>query len=138
MIYIRDDIPCKEIKTQKLPGDIEVIFIEINLRNNKWILIGGYNPQKESICYFLTQVSKELDKLLGNYDNILMLGDFNSSASEKHMKDFCEMYDLQNLITGPTCFKNANNPSSIDVMLTNRKNSFQNSMTIETGLTITK
>ena len=134
LIYIRDDIPCKEIKTQKLPGDIEGIFIEINLRNNKWILIGGYNPQKESICYFLTQVSKELDKLLGNYDNILMLGDFNSSASEKHMKDFCEMYDLQNLITGPTCFKNANNPSSIDVMLTNRKNSFQNSMTIETGL----
>ena len=50
------------------------------------------------------------------------------------MKDFCEMYGLENLINGPTCFKNANNPSSIDVMLTNRKTSFQNSMTIETGL----
>ena len=50
------------------------------------------------------------------------------------MKDFCEMYDLENLIRGPTCFKNVNNPSSIDVMLTNRKNSFQNSMTIETGI----
>ena len=50
------------------------------------------------------------------------------------MKDFCEMYDLENLISGPTCFKNANNPSSIDVMVTNRKTSFQNSMTIETGL----
>ena len=49
------------------------------------------------------------------------------------MKDFCETYDLDNLISGPTCFKNTNNPSSIDVMLTNRKNGFQNSMTIETG-----
>ena len=43
------------------------------------------------------------------------------------------MYDLENLIREPTCFKNASNPSSIDVMLTNRKNSFTNSTTIETG-----
>ena len=71
---------------------------------------------------------------MGNYDNIFILGDFNASVSENHMKDFCEMYDLENLISGPTCFKNANNPSSIDVMLTNRKTSFQDSMTIETGL----
>ena len=95
---------------------------------------GGYNPHKESIPYFLTQVGKELDKQLGNYDNIFILGDFNASVSENHKKDFCEMYNLENLISGPTCFKNANNPSSIDVMLTNRKTSFQNSMTIETGL----
>ena len=46
------------------------------------------------------------------------------------MKDFCEMYDLENFIRGPTCF----NPSYIDVMLPNRKNSFQNSMAIEIGL----
>ena len=79
------------MKTQKLPDDIEGIFIEIKLRNNKWILMGGgggYNSQKESICYFLTQVSKELDKLLGNYDNILILVDFNYTVSENHMKDF--------------------------------------------------
>ena len=50
------------------------------------------------------------------------------------MKDFCEMYDPEILIMGPTCFKNANNPTSINGMLTNRKNSFQNSITIETGL----
>ena len=83
------------MKTQKLPDDIEGIFIEIKLRNNKWILMGGGgggggddNSQKESICYFLTQVGKELDKVLGNYDNILILGDFNYSVSEIHMKDF--------------------------------------------------
>ena len=29
------------------------------------------------------------------------------------------MYDLENLIKGPTCFKNASNPSSIGVILTN-------------------
>ena len=74
LFYIRDDIPCKEIKTQKLPNDIEGIFIEINLRNSKWIIMGGCNRHKESIPYVLTQDSKELDKRLGNYDNIFIRG----------------------------------------------------------------
>ena len=50
------------------------------------------------------------------------------------MKNFCQSYGLKNLINEPTCYKNTNNPSSIDVILTNRPNSFQNSMAIETGL----
>jgi len=50
------------------------------------------------------------------------------------MKIFCDLYDLDNLIKQPTCYKNACNPSSIDVMLTNRKKSFKNSVAIETGL----
>ena len=49
------------------------------------------------------------------------------------MIDFCETHNLENLIKVPTCFKNLMNPSSIDVILTNRKNSFQNTMAIETG-----
>ena len=44
------------------------------------------------------------------------------------------MYKLKNLITDPTCYKNPNNPSLIDVILTNRKRSFQYSNTIEAGL----
>ena len=69
-----------------------------------------------------------------NYDNILLLGDFNSSVHEKNMEDFCEMHDLEHLIEEPTCFKSASYRSCIDVMLTNRKNNFQGSMTLGTGL----
>ena len=53
LIYVRDMIPCKEIKLKNLLDDIECIFIEINLCNQKYILIGGYNPEKGSISYFL-------------------------------------------------------------------------------------
>ena len=134
LIYVRDVIPCKKMKLKNIPDDIECIFIEIKLRNQTWILMGGYNPEKGSITYFLTHVSREFDKVLGNYDHMLLLGDFNCSVEERNLKDFCEMYDLENLIREPTCFKDASNPSSIDVMLTNRKNSFKNSTTIETGL----
>ena len=44
------------------------------------------------------------------------------------------MYNVKNLIKEPTCFKNPLNPSSIDVILTNRGGRFQCSRAIETGL----
>ena len=50
------------------------------------------------------------------------------------MKEFCDIYSFKNLIKEPTCFKNPENPKCIDLMLTNRHRSFQNSCVIETGL----
>ena len=35
---------------------------------------------------------------LPNYDNLLMLGDWNSAVTEEDMANFCEMYNLDNLI----------------------------------------
>ena len=117
-----------------LPPDIESLFVEINLRKKKYLLVGGYTPHKDTAPYFLSHISKALGTLLGQYENILLLGDFNSTKEEQCMKDFCETYNLENLMTEPTCFKNPDSPSSIDLILINSANSFQNSMTIETGL----
>ena len=50
------------------------------------------------------------------------------------MKSFCESYTLSSLIKEPTCYKNPQNPSCIDLILTNSPYSFQNSFAIETGL----
>ena len=50
------------------------------------------------------------------------------------LAEFKNCHSLYNLINGPTCFKSRSNPSSIDHMFTNRKYSFVESQTIETGL----
>ena len=65
---------------------------------------------------------------------MLLIGDFNSEMEEENMTDFCEIYNLQNLIKYPTCFKSVQNPTSIAMILTNRCECFQNSCTIETGI----
>ena len=134
IIYVNEDIPCKEIPFQNRPNDIEGIFVELNFYKKKWLLFGGYSPKKEYISHFLSHVGIALDRVLSKYDNLLFLGDFNSTVSEESMTNFCEMYDLKNLIKVPTCYKNPDNPTSIDVMLTNRKSAFENSIAIETGL----
>ena len=94
IIYTRDGIPCKELKSVKLPSDVEGIFIELNIRRSKWLLIGGYNPKKENITYYLNHVSKVLDKHIINYENMILLGDFNTSIIDDTMSDFCQMYNL--------------------------------------------
>ena len=131
---MRDNLSFKELESHKLPKGVEGIFLELMMGKTKWLIMGGYNPHKDNISYFLNKVGDELDKMLSSYENILLLGDFNSTVLETNMKEFCNTYDLKNLINETTCYRNPLNPRSIEVMLTNRKNSFQNSTTIEAGL----
>ena len=63
-----------------------------------------------------------------------MIGDFNVTPEESHIETLCESYRLKNLIKVPTCHKNPQNPSCIDLILTNSPLSFQSSGVIETGL----
>ena len=50
------------------------------------------------------------------------------------MKDICQVYNCKNIIRENTCFKNPENPSCIDLFITNRSACFQGSTTIQTGL----
>ena len=49
------------------------------------------------------------------------------------MKTFSECYTLSSLIKEPTCYKNPQNPSCINLILTTIPYSFQNSCVTETG-----
>ena len=93
LIYVRDGIPCKRLNSDKLPGDVEGIFIELIINRNKWLLMGGYNPSKDSISYFLSHITKVLDANISKYDNIILLGDFNAVITDTALSEFCEMYN---------------------------------------------
>ena len=53
---------------------------------------------------------------------------------DSSMIGFCETYKLRNLVKHPTCFKNPENPSCIDLLLTNKPLNFQTTTLIETRL----
>ena len=134
LLYIRQDIPSKYIKKITVNESFEGFFVEINLRSKKWLLGCSYNPHKEKIISHLNNLSTALDKLCTNYENIILLGDFNVEVEEKNMSEFMSLYNLRNLVKQKTCFKNPENPSCIDLILTNSPRSFQNSNVFETGL----
>ena len=78
-----------------LPENIEGAFFDINIRDTKWLIFAGYNPKKEHIGSFLHHVGKSLDHVIGKYENLILLGDFNSQMEEDAMKDFCDIYNLK-------------------------------------------
>ena len=121
LIFIRDDIPSKLLSRHNFSHDIEGIFVEINLRKEKLLLFGTYHPPSQSDLYYFEQIGQSLDIYNRGYNKIILAGDFNAEDSEKCLSSFLFEYG-------------SNNPSSIDLFLTNAPNSFQNTVTITCGL----
>ena len=46
LVYFRTGIPSRKLKTN-LPGNVEGIFFDMNIRNKKWLIIAAYIPNKE-------------------------------------------------------------------------------------------
>ena len=132
ILYSRNDIPIKPLPL--LFGTIECILSEVTISKKKCLAIGIYNPNKSMISDHLFVLGKNLDHYLPTYDNIIIFGDFNCEMTEDAMSNFCSLYNLTNLIRGPTCFKNPDKPTCIDLILTNKLRNFQNSSIIESGL----
>ena len=133
LLYFRDHIPCKKITLDFRPV-LEAIVIQINLKKRIWLLIGSYNPQKIKISHHLNSIANQLNELCFKYENFILIGDLNSEMHEDAMNVFCTTYNFKNLVKEPTCYKNADNPSCIDLILTNKPSYFQMTTVIETGL----
>ena len=79
-------------------------------------------------------MSKNLALYLSSYGNLIVIGAFNVCVEEISISEFYDALGLKSLIKDAACYKNPENPSSIDLILTNNPRSFQNSSVIKTGL----
>ena len=137
MIYVREDIPSKQLDKHIFTKNIEGLFVEINLRKTKLLLFGSYRSDHpvyglKSDDYF-EQIGFALDTY-SNYNKFLLAGDFNVDEKDDVIQEFLIEHNAKNLVKEKTCFKNLDNPSCIDLFLTNSSQSFQNTTTVTTGL----
>ena len=103
-IYVREDIPNKELKIHNTPEDIESIFIKINLIKTRWLFCGCYHPPSQSDQYFFDNTGKALDKYSKHYDKFMLVGDFNAEESEPCLSQFLYEYNAKNIVKENTCF----------------------------------
>ena len=66
--------------------------------------------------------------------DLLIYKSFKSETFETALRNICDLYKLKNLFGEPTCFKNLDNPSCIELFVTNCSRSFQDRQVIETVL----
>ena len=103
---MRKDIHSKGLKKHNLPKNIEALFIEINLRKIKLLLVGTYHSKHAvhgtSDTEFFEQIGLALNIYLG-YDKFLIAGDFNVQVGEPLIDEFLDDFGAKNLVNDLTC-----------------------------------
>ena len=56
------------------------------------------NPHLEKMTLHLRIASVALDKLFTDYENVILLGDFNVEVEEKNLSNFMSVHNLKILI----------------------------------------
>ena len=84
-VYFKNNI-TKSLQTIKV--STEAIFTEINLRRKKWLTCFTYNPNKSLLEHRLNQIQAELEIFCKNYEDLLIMGDFNANISEPTLTSF--------------------------------------------------
>ena len=133
LVYIGEGILFKELKFECF-ANMECIITEIHLHKKKWAMLSIYQPPSQDEKRFYEELGKAMDHLSNTYENILIIGDLNNEENDHEISNFLGAYGINNLVTAATCFKSDTNPRTIDLILTNRKRCFSNTLTTETGL----
>ena len=88
MVFVREDIPSKVISQETL--SIEGMFTELHFRKKKWLLSCSYNPYLKTITDHLEILRRNLNLYSVQYDNLNLIGDFNTDINHTCMKTFFE------------------------------------------------
>ena len=70
---------------------IEGFFIELNLKEKKWLLCCTYNPTRSFISGRLSTIGNNTELLLANYENFFLMGDLNFEGHYGFLKEFCDL-----------------------------------------------
>ena len=84
MIYIRDDSHSRLLSKHVFPSDTEGLYIEINFRKCKWLLLGTYHPPSQSDQYYFNNLDKSLDTY-SNYEKTLLVGDLKGQTTDHYL-----------------------------------------------------
>ena len=75
----------------------------------KWFIVAIYKLPKVGNTYFIDFMSHLYDLIMSESKDIICLGDFNINmlVSNPVSDEICNVYNVYNVIEGPTCFKSS-------------------------------
>ena len=136
IIYIHDDLPHRNlIEFSGNYEGIEYLSFEFIMKSRKWYISYIYRPPRIS-DHHLNELLKRLSDTFICNDNVFVaFGDLNCNfLRDNCLCDLCEVCDLHCLIKSPTCCKSENNPSLVDVFLTNKPRCFIDTFNVDLGI----
>jgi len=134
LVYISNDIPYSAGSMNICNDEIECISIELNISEEKILLLGMYKNPKMDPVLFKRYFEETCEKALDSFENIIILGDLNFNMFLKNMlSTLIPTYNLTNMIKEPTCNKSSH-PTLIDVMLVTKRRKFMGCFSKNIGI----
>ncbi len=101
-------------------NEIETIVFEVAMKREKWFFIGIYLPGSVIIRHLKNVIEYICQRCNVEGKATLIMGNINVDFQKyvNQIQESLDVFDLTNLVKGPTCFKNHLPPSGVDVILT--------------------
>ena len=110
LTFVRAGVPIREVKTYRIPSEIEIIVLELIIKKVRWLLLNLYRPPNQCSKFFFNEVEKGLEFYRSKYEKFVLIGDLNCEPSDSVIRDFMDSYNFTNMVKDPTCFKSSNQP----------------------------
>ena len=105
LVFVNNGIPSKYLRSFHLPGDIQAISLDINLKQRKLLVVSIYRPPDQNLDYFLSSITGLLDHYLKSYEDFVIMGDFNANESNPAMETFLNQHKCKNIVKSKRCYK---------------------------------
>ena len=76
MVFLKSHIRSRRPNDFKIPSDIQIIPLEINLQNEKWSVVSIYNAPSQKNKYLLWYFMNLSEFYSTRYKKCITLGDF--------------------------------------------------------------
>ena len=141
-MYVRSDLPQRrrnDLEPETMyteSGRVEVLVMEVILNGEKWFYSSVYKKPTVKSCHFIVVLQSVFDKCLHEQANFIASGDFNTNMLNKGecITDLLYICGLKNIVTKPTCHKNREQPTLIDLIVTNVPKRLKSVTNVDTGL----
>ena len=67
-------------------SDLELMTFELYQSKRKWLFLGIYKSPSQNNIKFLRRISLILDYYLPTYENLVVIGDFNSPVENSYLE----------------------------------------------------
>ena len=93
LVYIKSNIPTRQLNCGNLCKSIQAVPFEINLRKEKWLVISIYRSPSQNSEFFLNTLTSIIDHFTKRFDNYIIMGDIANTFNE-YFGSIVESLDL--------------------------------------------
>ena len=134
LAYISKDIPYSVGTINVCNDEIECMSIELNLPNEKIMLMCMYKNSRTDPVIFKRFFEDTCELMSDHYENMIVIGDLNFNMLVDNMlSNIIPTFNLANVIKEVTHFKSSQ-PTLIDVMFVTKRRKVLKSFSKSTGI----